>query len=83
MTSTGYLDNITLQYNNPEEYHTAQFKPIMEHTVRLTGRKYEVIEEGDDIHVVMYPEAGISNCKTRLIVAKQMVRALKEVLENV
>lgn len=80
MTSTGYLDNITLQHT-AVEYHT--FKPIMEHTVRLTGRKYEITEDGDDIHVLMYPEAGISNCKTRLIVAKQMVRALKEVLENV
>lgn len=80
MTCPSSLDNITLQYNNPEEYTTAVFNPIMEHTVRLTSRKYEVIDEGDDIHIIMHPEPGLSNVPTRLIMAKELVQTLKEVM---
>lgn len=80
MTCPSSLDNITLQRNNPEEYKTAVFMPIMEQRVIVHVRKYEIIDEGDDVHLILTPEENAGNVSTRYILSKQLIKALKEVM---
>lgn len=82
-SSLADMPEIQYQWNNPA-VHTAVFKPIMEQRIHLDHNKYEIVEEGDNIHIIMTPSAqSTANIPTRLIVSKQMVQCLKEVLETV
>lgn len=80
MTCPSSLDNIRI---NQPLGQPAVFKPIMEQRVIVHARKYEILDEGDEIHLILTPEDRVGNVPTRYILSKQLVKAFKEVLTKV